>query len=82
MLAEQRRYLLMKQTKTSLEKIVGANVQRAIKASKWKTQAKFAEAFGADERTVGRWCNQGIDKFSLLQQIADFLGVDVYALLS
>ena len=72
----------MKQTNIDLGKIVGANLKRAIKESKWKTQEKFSEAFGAEVRTVGRWCNQGIDKLSLIQQIADFLEIDVFALLS
>ena len=72
----------MKQTKLDLNKIVGANLKRAIKASQWRTQARFAEAFGAEERTVGRWCNEGVDKLSLIQQIADFLDIDVLALLS
>ena len=72
----------MKQTNIDLNKIVGANLKRAIKESKWKTQEKFSEAFGAEVRSVGRWCNQGIDKLSLVQQIADFLEIDVFALLS
>lgn len=72
----------MKQTKMDLNLVVGANLKRAIKDSKWKTQARFAEAFGAEDRTVGRWCNQGIDKLSLIQQIADFLEIDVLTLLS
>jgi hypothetical protein len=72
----------MKQTNIDLNKIVGANLKRAIKESKWKTQEKFSEAFGAEVRTVGRWCNQGVDKLSLVQQIADFLEIDVFALLS
>ena len=72
----------MEQTNMDLNKIVGANLKRAIKKSKWRTQEKFSEAFGAEVRTVGRWCNQGIDKLSLIQQIADFLEIDVFALLS
>ena len=72
----------MKQINIDLNKIVGANLKRSIKESKWKTQEKFSEAFGAEVRTVGRWCNQGIDKLSLVQQIADFLEIDVFALLS
>ena len=72
----------MEQTNIDLNKIVGANLKRAIKKSKWRTQEKFSEAFGAEVRTVGRWCNQGIDKISLVQQIADFLEIDVFALLS
>ena len=72
----------MEQTNMDLNKIVGANLKRAIKKSKWRTQERFSEAFGAEVRTVGRWCNQGIDKISLVQQIADFLEIDVFALLS
>ena len=72
----------MEQSNIDLNKIVGANLKRAIKKSKWRTQEKFSEAFGAEVRTVGRWCNQGIDKLSLVQQIADFLEIDVFALLS
>ena len=76
------RSVSMEQTNIDLNKIVGANLKRAIKKSKWRTQEKFSEAFGAEVRTVGRWCNQGIDKLSLVQQIADFLEIDVLALLS
>ena len=72
----------MKHTTTTLEQIVGGNLKREIKKSVWKTQAKFAEAFGADVRTIGRWCNEGIDQLSLIQQLADFLDIDVYTLLS
>ena len=72
----------MKQLTVDLCKAAGENLKRAIKESKWKTQEKFSEAFGAEVRTVGRWCNQGIDKLSLVQQIADFLEIDVFALLS
>ena len=72
----------MEQTNIDLNKIVGANLKRAIKKSKWRTQEKFSEAFGAEVRTVGRWCNQGIDKLTLVQQIADFLEIDVFTLLS
>ena len=72
----------MKQNNMDLNKIVGANLKRAIKESKWRTQENFSAAFGAEVRTVGRWCNQGIDKLSLVQQIADFLEIDVFALLS
>ena len=72
----------MKHTNQDLSLVVGANLKRYIKMSQWKTQETFAEAFGAEVRTVGRWCNKGIDKLSLVQQIADFLGISVWALLS
>ena len=72
----------MEQKKLNLNLVVGANLKRAIKASKWRTQARFAEAFGAEIRTVGRWCNEGIDKLSLVEQIADFLEISALSLLS
>ena len=67
----------MKRMKKTLALRAGENVKRLIKESHWRTQAEFAYAFGVDERTVGRWCNRGIDKLSHLEAIADFLGVDV-----
>ena len=67
----------MKGTNQDLALIVGANLKRYIRLSRWKTQAEFAYAFGAEERTVGRWCNQGIDKLSLIQQLAEFLNIDI-----
>ena len=75
------RRINMGQTKKDPIIMVGENLKRAIKNSKWKTQAKFAENFGTDERNVGRWCNNGIDKLSTILQIADFLEIDVSALL-
>ena len=72
----------MKHSTNDLAVTVGSNLKRAIKRSEWRTQERFAEAFGAEVRTVGRWCNEGIDKLSLIQQIADFLGIDVWTLLS
>ena len=72
----------MKQNNNRLGLTVGANLKRAIKGSDWRTQERFAEAFCADERTVRRWCKGEIDKISLIEQIADFLGIDVFALLS
>ena len=61
---------------------VGENLKRLIKESKYGTQENFAYEFGADVRTVGRWINKGIDKLSLVSQIADFFNVDVFAILS
>ena len=72
----------MKQKNVNLNLTVGMNLKRAIKESCWRTQERFAEAFGAEVRTVGRWCNEGVDKISLLEQLADFLGISVFTLLS
>ena len=72
----------MKKTKT-LPMRAGKNLKRLIRLSEYKTQAKFAEAFGADERTVGRWCREGIDSLSRLEELADFLhALVVFDLLS
>ena len=60
--------------------VVGENLKRLIKEN-FGTQEKFAEAFGAEVRTVNRWVNRGIDKLSLITQIAQFLQVPVLAIL-
>lgn len=72
----------MKQNEKDLNLLVGANLKRAIKRSKWKTQEKFASAFHVETRTIGRWCNEGIDSITTIQQLADFLEISVLTLLS
>ncbi len=72
----------MEQKYQSLGLVAGANLKRLIKESKYKTQEEFAFEFGADVRTVGRWVNQGIDKLSIIEQIAEFFGIDVLDVLS
>lgn len=70
----------MEQKKPSLNKIVGGKLKRYIK-EKYGTQAKFADAYPVDVKTVSRWCNGGLDSYITTQMIADFLEIDVYALL-
>ena len=72
----------MEQKNKALGLVVGANLKRLIKESKYGTQEEFAFEFGADVRTVGRWINCGIDKLSTIIQIADFFEIDVFAILS
>ena len=62
-------------------KQIGEKLKQAIADSQWRTQQNFADAFHCDLRTLGRWCNNGIDKLSLLNEIADFLDIDVSTLL-
>jgi len=64
-----------------LSQIAGDNVKRVIKNSDFETQENFAFAFGADVRTVSRWLNNGIKNLDTLQEIAEFLEVDVLSLL-
>ena len=67
--------------KLGLDYIAGQNLKRAIKKSKWKTQANFAEAVGVETRTIERWCKR-IDSVSRIEQLADFLGLSVPNMLS
>lgn len=64
-----------------LSQIAGDNLKRIIKESVYKTQEEFAYSFGAEIRTVSRWLNNGIKNLDTLQEIAEFLDVDVLGLL-
>jgi hypothetical protein len=72
----------MKQNRTDLGKVVGANLRSLIKESAYRTQAEFAYAFGVDERTVRRWVSRGIEKVYIIDEIADFFKIDRMSLLS
>lgn len=72
----------MEQNPKSLGSIAGENLKRLIKQSKYKTQEEFAFEFGSDVRTIGRWINNGIDRISTIEQIADFFGIAVSDILS
>ena len=65
-----------------LSQIAGNNVKKIIKESVYKTQEEFAYSFGAEIRTVSRWLNSGIKNIDTLQEIAEFLDVDVLSLLN
>ena len=65
-----------------LSHIAGNNVKKIIKESVYKTQEEFAYSFGAEIRTVSRWLNSGIKNIDTLQEIAEFLDVDVLSLLN
>lgn len=64
-----------------LSLVAGINLKNLIKASKYKTQEIFAYEFGAEIRTVSRWLNGGIKNIDTLEEIAEFLEVDVFELL-
>ena len=59
---------------------IGSNLKHLIKESEYRTQEAFAEAVGADVRTVRRWV-QKLDSISTVLYIAGVLDVDVMALL-
>ena len=43
----------------------------------YRTQEDFAYDFGADLRTINRYVNEGINKLSLIQELAEYFGVDI-----
>ncbi len=65
-----------------LSEIAGENVKRLIKESRYRTQEEFAYEFGAEIRTVSRWLNLGIKNIDTLQEIAEFLSVEIEELLT
>ena len=75
--AEQRGVINMK---PRLSKAVGKNLKAEIKKS-GRSQAKFAEEYGCDVRTVNRWCTQGIKDVDLIEDLARFLSLDLYELI-
>ena len=64
-----------------LSLIAGINLKRLIRSSQYKTKENFAYEFGAEIRTVSRWLNAGDKNIDTLEEIADFLEVDVFELL-
>ena len=66
---------------TISSEMIGANLKRLIKESKYRTQENFAYAFGCDPRTLRRWLKDGIDSICDINRCATLLEVDVKALL-
>lgn len=71
----------MREKSKPLSKIADERLKRLIKESKYQTQEGFAFAFGAETRTLSRWLNQGVRNNDTLEQLADFLSVDILELL-
>ena len=49
---------------------------RQLIAENFSSQEEFADAYGADPRTIGRYVNQGINKVDAIQELADWFGID------
>ena len=64
----------------SLAVKAGKNLKRIIKEN-GLTQEKFAEQMYVDPTTVRRWLANGIDKVSILEQIANFFDISVMDIL-
>lgn len=63
-----------------LSKVVGTNLKREIKQSRYRTQDNFAFEFGAETRTVSRWLNEGLRDMDVAEEIAIFLGIETLGL--
>lgn len=48
---------------------------RALIAENYKSQEEFAFEFHTDVRTVSRYVNNGIEKISTVQGLADHFGI-------
>lgn len=59
-----------------LSKIAGENLKQVIKAN-YLSQADFAFDFGVEMRTLSRWLNNGITNIDTLQQITEFLQIEI-----
>ena len=62
--------------KESLSVKAGKNLKRIIKDN-GLTQDEFARQMFVDPTTVRRWLANGIDKVSILEQIANFFDISV-----
>lgn len=66
--------------KKPLSKVVGANLKREIRQSRYRTQENFAFEFGAETRTVSRWLNEGLRDVDVAEEIAEFLEIETLGL--
>ena len=68
-------------THLTLAEKAGKNLKNLIKNSKYRTQDKFAEAIYVDPSTVRRWIANGIRDLNLIEEIAEFFGIDFQELI-
>ena len=62
-------------TELSPKKIAGENLRLLINHN-YPNQAEFAYEFGAVEKTISRYVNDGINKLDTIQELAHFFGVE------
>lgn len=58
----------------SPQELAGHRLKRLIQEN-YKSQEEFAWDFGTDIRTVSRYVNSGINKISVVQELAEFFNV-------
>ena len=57
-------------------KYAGKALRQLIQKN-YASQEEFAQDFGMDVRTVNRYVNNGINKLSLLQELATFFRISI-----
>lgn len=55
--------------------IAGKNLRKLINDN-YSSQEDFAYDYGADVRTVNRYINEGINKVSVIQELAEYFDVE------
>lgn len=63
-------------SKKLLSEVVGMNLKREIRQSRYRTQEEFAFEFGAEIRTVSRWVNGGLKNVDTIEEIEEFLELE------
>ena len=69
-----------KRSEKTINQIIGANLKRLIKKSKYRTQENFSFEFGIELRTLSRWLNGSISDIGDIIYMANALGVDFRSL--
>lgn len=59
----------------SPQMLAGQRLRKLI-AENFPSQEEFAFQYGADVRTINRYINNGINKLDIIQELADWFGVD------
>lgn len=49
---------------------------RALIVENYSSQEEFADDYGADIRTISRYVNNGINKVDIIQDFADWFGIE------
>lgn len=55
--------------------IAGQRLKQLIKEN-YPTQEDFSYDYGLEIRTISRYVNQGINKIDVIQELAEFFGVE------
>ncbi len=59
----------------TIQQVAGLYLKKLIQEN-YNSQEDFADDFGTDIRTVSRYVNNGINKLSTIQELADFFEVE------